>query len=120
MSEREELLPCPFCGAEATAVEYVGAVWPEVDVIVGCNNQECPIEPHTTGLKHYRAALIADWNRRAAADSRAAAAEAQVKVLLEALIWCSGSPDFNEGGQARQGWIKVCAPLLASAKEAGE
>lgn len=32
--------------------------------------------------------------------------------LEEALIWCSGSADFNEGGVARKGWLKVCAPLL--------
>jgi hypothetical protein len=35
-----------------------------------------------------------------------------VKALREALVWCGGSPDFNEGGQAREGWLKVCAPLL--------
>ena len=31
------------------------------------------------------------------------------ELLREArdeLRWCSGSPDFNEGGQARKGWIK--------------
>src|SRR3990167_10202168 len=30
------------------------------------------------------------------------------ELLREArdeLRWCSGSPDFNEGGQARKGWI---------------
>lgn len=32
--------------------------------------------------------------------------------LEEALLWCSGSADFNEGGVAREGWLKVCAPLL--------
>ena len=31
---------------------------------------------------------------------------------LEALLWCSGSADFNEGGVAREGWLKLCAPLL--------
>lgn len=31
---------------------------------------------------------------------------------VEALLWCSGSADFNEGGVARKGWLKVCAPLL--------
>ena len=29
-----------------------------------------------------------------------------------ALRWTSGSPDFNEGGQAREGWIKIAHPLL--------
>ena len=32
--------------------------------------------------------------------------------LLEALIWCSGSADFQEGGKARKGWLKICSPLL--------
>ena len=40
----------------------------------------------------------------------------KTKLLLakavEALLWCSGSADFNEGGVAREGWLKVCAPLL--------
>ncbi len=30
-----------------------------------------------------------------------------IKKLKEALIWCSGSADFGEGGQARVGWLKV-------------
>jgi hypothetical protein len=29
----------------------------------------------------------------------------------EALRWCGGSADFNEGGQARKGWLKICEPL---------
>ena len=39
-------------------------------------------------------------------------AEARAERLEEALLWCSGSADFNEGGVAREGWLKVCAPLL--------
>ena len=38
--------------------------------------------------------------------------EAKLAKALEALLWCSGSADFNEGGVAREGWLKVCAPLL--------
>jgi hypothetical protein len=30
----------------------------------------------------------------------------------EALIWCSGSEDFQEGGKAREGWLKICKSLL--------
>ncbi len=30
----------------------------------------------------------------------------------EALIWCSGSEDFAEGGKARIGWLKVAEPLI--------
>ena len=30
-----------------------------------------------------------------------------VRQLEEALVWCSGSEDFQEGGKAREGWLKV-------------
>lgn len=43
--------------------------------------------------------------------------EARVKALAEALLWCSGSSDFNEGGQARDGWLKLCAPLIKVSKQ---
>ena len=45
--------------------------------------------------------------------AKAEALAAEREELLDALRWCSGSPDFNEGGQARDGWQKICAPLLA-------
>jgi hypothetical protein len=32
----------------------------------------------------------------------------------EALVWCSGADYFGQGGKARQGWIKLCVPLLTS------
>lgn len=35
-----------------------------------------------------------------------------VERMREALIWCSGSDDFQEGGKAREGWLKLCAPLI--------
>ncbi len=38
---------------------------------------------------------------------------AHVDKLEEALIWCSGSPSFAKEGEAREGWEKVCAPLIA-------
>lgn len=47
-------------------------------------------------------------------ESEKAALEAKLNTFVEALIWCSGSPDFNDGGQAREGWLKLCAPLLAT------
>jgi len=38
--------------------------------------------------------------------------------LVEAIQWCGGSADFNDGGKARKGWLKICAPLLEeSAKQ---
>lgn len=44
--------------------------------------------------------------------NRAEKAEAEVARLREALIWCSGSDDFQDGGKAREGWLKLCAPLI--------
>lgn len=38
---------------------------------------------------------------------------AEIARLRAALEWCGGSPDFNEGGQAEEGWRRLCAPLLA-------
>lgn len=32
--------------------------------------------------------------------------------LRDALSWCSGSPDFGDGGDAREGWLLLCEPLL--------
>ena len=32
--------------------------------------------------------------------------------LLDALQWCSASSDFQTGGYARRGWLKLCAPLI--------
>jgi hypothetical protein len=38
--------------------------------------------------------------------------EEEVNRYKEALIWCSGSEDFNVGGKAREGWLKLCEPLI--------
>ena len=43
---------------------------------------------------------------------RADDAEAKLAEFRHALLWCGGSADFKEGGVAREGWLKVCAPLL--------
>ena len=36
--------------------------------------------------------------------------------FIDALIWCSGSDDFQVGGKARKGWEKICLPLLRDEK----
>ena len=36
--------------------------------------------------------------------------------FIDALIWCSGSDDFQVGGKARKGWEKICLPLLKDEK----
>ena len=45
---------------------------------------------------------------------------AKLAQAVEALQWCSGSADFNEGGVAREGWLKVCAPLLKGESQDGQ
>lgn len=30
-----------------------------------------------------------------------------IRELKEALVWCSGAEDFQEGGKARSGWLQV-------------
>ena len=47
--------------------------------------------------------------RLAAAEAEAQKREARYQ---EALIWCSGSEDFQTDGQACAGWLKLCAPLI--------
>lgn len=38
--------------------------------------------------------------------------EEKIRKLQDALIWCSGSEDFQIGGKAREGWEKLCKPLI--------
>jgi len=39
-------------------------------------------------------------------------AEARIAELETALIWCSASPSFAPKGEAREGWLKLCKPLI--------
>ena len=41
-------------------------------------------------------------------------ARARNEKLATALLWCSGASDFQEGGFARTGWVRLVAPLLQS------
>ena len=36
-------------------------------------------------------------------------------ALLEALIWASGASDFQEGGEARQGYLHLVRPAIDAA-----
>ena len=38
--------------------------------------------------------------------------KAKLDEAIEALIWCSGSADFGDGGKARVGWLKICKPII--------
>ena len=55
---------------------------------------------------------VEDTNLTDFAAARIEELTAKLAEFRHALIWCSGSADFNEGGVAREGWLKVCAPLL--------
>lgn len=59
-----------------------------------------------------RAERDAGLQREADANAAAFRHKARAERLEAALQWCSGSADFNEGGVAREGWLKLCAPLL--------
>ena len=60
------------------------------------------------------------WEQAKADKARIAELEAALRKYQEALIWCSGSPDFAPEGQAREGWLKLCAPLLRALDAAEE
>lgn len=36
----------------------------------------------------------------------------EIAKYQDALVWCSGSADFHIDGQAREGWIRLCLPLI--------
>ena len=52
------------------------------------------------------------WKRAETAEAQLAEAQKRETDYQEALIWCSGSEDFQADGQARAGWLKLCAPLI--------
>jgi len=46
--------------------------------------------------------------------------KAKLAKEVDALIWCSGSRDFAEGGIAREGWLKLCAPIINADLKGGD
>lgn len=55
-----DLLPCPFCGGEATNVPYKNGKYYEVR----CENKDCAVIVFT-GVKDTEKEAIEAWNRRA-------------------------------------------------------
>ena len=43
--------------------------------------------------------------------------EALLRQALDALIWTTGSGDFSEGGQAREGALKLLFPTITALRE---
>lgn len=88
----EDLLPCPFCGGEASAEGYqkwskpvLNMTWDGGDPITEayfCNCRTCCVSNITSGIGYRtRAEAIANWNRRAAPTAQEAA-----KVRVKAAI----------------------------------
>ena len=67
-------------------------------------------------VEKLRSLYFADEALLEQAADRIEELEAKLSKAVEALIWCSGSSDFNESGVAREGWLKLCAPILAELK----
>jgi hypothetical protein len=56
--------------------------------------------------------------KAAALDKLESMEREALKLALEALIWTTGSNDFGEGGQAREGAIKLLFPAITAAQAA--
>lgn len=89
LNKRDDaLLPCPFCGVEASEVEDQGH---STGYNVGCFNGDCIIEPYTWA--DTKAEAIAAWNTRAlpaidpAAIREAALVSAVAKKIGEEHGW---------------------------------
>jgi len=39
-----------------------------------------------------------------------------LQAVLDALIWASGSPSFQEDGEACLGWIRIAQPAIDQAR----
>lgn len=61
MTTRTDLLPCPFCGGEASAIEDTSH---STAFEVGCFNGNCALEPYIWA--EYKTVAVAAWNTRAA------------------------------------------------------
>ena len=97
----------------ATAAAYEVAAR---EVECGCGAGPCQDAANCAAKDAASIRALATPDQTAALDKLIAEA---VGPYLEALIWCSGSPDFNDGGFARKGWLKLCAPLIDPSKKGG-
>ncbi len=57
--------------------------------------------------------IIAEQQRLETED-RLLMLRVRVRLLEEALAWCSAANNFQPGENARTGWLKICEPLLNS------
>lgn len=81
-----ELLPCPFCGGEASISEIPSAGGgTRVIQVAGCNNEECDVEFPGHARKVDAAK---QWNTRVNPDlDRLTAENAALTARVEMLLW---------------------------------
>lgn len=108
----------------------------EVETITTISNdnfeEECKIEfGKWNNDKHYGACFeccdfekmtddIIDWWIKILRQQKVLLMEQGEEEIIkykDALIWCSGSEDFQLEGKARKGWEKICIPLLSTPAE---
>jgi len=84
-----------------------------VDASLGGIEVESTIVANSHTLEPHEALNLAMLLTRAVSEVRHMRQyESDVGALVEALEWCGGSSDFQEGGVARAGWLRVVKPLL--------
>jgi len=91
----------------ATACRYEGHE-SRCDVY-GCTRHE---HPEVVAVQK----AIATYRVKLQAEARREALEL-LDRMHEALIFCSGSPDFAKGGQAELGWDRCCRPVLSDMQD---
>lgn len=80
---------------------------------IGLNMKPCDLKSAYRFTRKHSPPASPEWERGKGIDeSLTKLFEEEVNRYKEALIWCSGSEDFNVGGKAREGWVKICQPLI--------
>lgn len=69
------------------------------------------LEPYYS--RHISAMTSEDLHGKSDIAAELAARDALLSKCFEALVWCSGSNDFQTDGVASEGWEKICRPLIA-------
>lgn len=103
IGHKEDTVQCPLCMA--------------IDALHRIEERPyyTPLSPEYIARMALETLVVDVQDERLKPDTR----DLEYEVLQEslqkykdALRWCSGSKDFQEGGIAQPGWEKICAPLL--------
>jgi Lar family restriction alleviation protein len=95
-----KLKECPFCGGEAITLKNTFRQYG-----VGCNDNDCEVEPGIAPIFDYESEAIEAWNRR---DD----------PLTEAVRWYFECSDFiNSGAVKGTGVDEICQSLMWALKD---